>query len=222
MYCGITRRNRDMLVVSANKFFVSELSQYKKKKKNGTSVHHSICVHIGNKLFIVHMALPFFVSFVPWASAFVRHLGWWWEEGDWDSLWGGSSAGPAPQSTRRGGYSWCNSNASSYREPWLTPARPSTSQLSTSSCNHVGQPQHLLPESVKDGGLQLFSHHHSLSHCISCHHWKKPRSHHLHSLGFPVNKGRYWCRTRLPRLGGCKLKSVAQHGRTRTLRGVIC
>lgn len=62
-YCGITRRNRDMLVVSQQVLCLSYHNI--KKRKNGTSVHHSICVHIGNKLFIVHMALPFFVSFVP-------------------------------------------------------------------------------------------------------------------------------------------------------------
>lgn len=62
-------------------------------------MHHSICVHIGNKLFIVHMALPFFVSFIPWAPALLRHLGRWREERDRDSPWGASSAWPAPQST---------------------------------------------------------------------------------------------------------------------------
>jgi len=62
MYCGITRRKRDMLVVSQQVLCLRVITIL---KKNGTSVHHSICVHIGNKLFIVHMALPFIVFICP-------------------------------------------------------------------------------------------------------------------------------------------------------------
>lgn len=40
----------------------SSLSQsYHNIKKKMVRLHHSICVHIGNKLFIVHMALPLFI-----------------------------------------------------------------------------------------------------------------------------------------------------------------
>lgn len=134
----------------------SSLSQsYHNIKKNGTSVHHSICVHNGNKLFIVHTALPFFVSFVSWAAVLLCHLV---VRGRWLTHCGVAALPPALQSTREEP-EWCNGSSPAFSQAGVALTCPALSHvwLSTMSCTGCHNLRSFLPNQLKDSGLRLFS-----------------------------------------------------------------
>lgn len=159
--------------MSANKFFVSELSQYKKMVRQCITV--SVFILVINCLLSTWPCLSLFHSSLELPHFYVT-----WVD-DERNVTETPRGVPAPPGQR------CRARGES-RSVFLLVQRPqpcllllgdgalpcpaplaslAEHQLLQSGCGGLSN---FLPKSVKDSGLWLFSGYHELSHGISCHH----------------------------------------------------
>ena len=210
--------------MSANKFFVSELSQYKKMVRQCITV--SVFILVINCLLSTWPCLSLFHSSLELPHFYVT---WVDDERKVTETHRGWQLCPASATEHEerawGCYGWCsgNSPAAFYRETWLSSGQPSSHcWLSTTSCSQAAATSATFCQSqwrtVAYSSSQATTKCPTASPAIT----EKTQVPSTALVRASSKGGIYAEQGYLKALGGCKLKSLAQHCWTRGLRRVIC